>query len=72
MGILLENKVPQKSEFLENFFSKSWSPNTITSKDLFSERFNQFSILKNYFENQNFEMFEEVGHNSGMSDSDII
>ena len=36
------------------------------------ERFDQFSTLKNDFENQNFEMFEEVVHNFGKSDGDII
>jgi hypothetical protein len=36
------------------------------------ERFNQFSTLKNDFENQNFEMFEEVVHTFGKSDGDII
>ena len=36
------------------------------------ERFNQISTLKNYFENQNFEMFEEVFHNFGKSDGGII
>ena len=32
----------------------------------------QFSTLKNEYENQNFEMFEEVIHNFVKSDSDII
>ena len=36
------------------------------------ERFGQFSMLKNDFEIQNFEMFEEVVYNIGNSDSDII
>ena len=35
------------------------------------ERFDQFSTLKNDFENQNFEMLEEVVHNFGKSDGDI-
>ena len=35
------------------------------------EKFDQFSTLKNDFENQNFEMFEKVVHNFGTSDSDI-
>ena len=30
------------------------------------------STLKNDFESQNFEMFEEVVHNFGKSDGDII
>ena len=36
------------------------------------ENFCQFSKLKNDFENQKFEMFEEVVHNFGKSESDII
>ena len=36
------------------------------------ERFDQFSTLTNDFEDQNFELFEEVDHNFGKSDSDII
>ena len=36
------------------------------------ERFDQFSTLKIDFENQNFEMFDEVVHNFGKSDGDII
>ena len=36
------------------------------------ERIGQFSTLKNYFENQNFEIFEEVVHNFGKSDDDMI
>ena len=33
--------------------------------------FDQFSTMKNNFENQNFDMFEEVAHNFGKPDSDI-
>ena len=36
------------------------------------ERFDQFFTLKNDFENQNFEMFDEVVHNFGKSAGDII
>ena len=36
------------------------------------ERFNQFSKLKNDFENKNFEIFEEFVHNFGKSDGEII
>ena len=36
------------------------------------ERLDQFSTLKNYFEDQNFEMFEEVVDNFGKPDDDII
>ena len=43
-----------------------------SSKKFFLARFNQFSTLKNDFENQNFEMFKEVVHNFGKSDGDII
>ena len=45
----------------------SVSPIFIKEKKL--ERFNQFSTLKSDFENQNFEMFEEVVENFGKSDS---
>ena len=51
---------------------KSWSPGPIFFTELFFERFNQFSTLKNDFENQNFEMFKETVHNFGKSDGDII
>ena len=40
--------------------------------EFFLERFNQFSTQKIDFEDQNFEMFEEVVHISGKSDSNII
>ena len=70
LGLFLENKV------LKNFkkkFNKSWSPSSIFFKDsFFLERFDQFLTLKNVFENPNFEIFEEVFHNFGKSDGDII
>ena len=40
--------------------------------EFYLERFNQFSTQKNDFEDQNFEMSEEVVLNSSKSDSDII
>ena len=36
-----------------------------SSENFFLERFNQFSMWKSDFENQNFEMFEEVVHKFG-------
>ena len=36
------------------------------------ERFDQFSTLKNDFENQIITIFEEVVHKFGKSDGDII
>ena len=36
------------------------------------ERFGQFLMLKNDFENQNFDVFKKVVHNFGKSDDDII
>ena len=45
------------------FLSKSWSSSPIYITIIFLERFDKFSTLKNDFENQNFEMFEEVDHN---------
>ena len=41
-------------------------------KEIFLERFNQFSMLKNDFENKNFEMFKEVVHKLGKFDVDMI
>ena len=43
-----------------------------STQNFFLERFNQFSTLKNDFESQNFEMFDEVSHNFGMSDDGMI
>ena len=39
---------------------------------IFFEWLNQFSTMKNDFENQNFEMFKETVDNFGKSDSDIL
>ena len=39
---------------------------------LFSERFHQFLTQKNDFESTNLEIFEEVVHNFGKSDDDMI
>ena len=36
------------------------------------KRLDQFSTLKNYFENQNFEVFDEVIDDFGRSDDDMI
>ena len=36
------------------------------------ERLNQFLMLKNYFETQNFEIFAKVVHNFVKSDDDIF
>ena len=57
LAIFLENKVFRKSTF---------------SKKRELERFDQFSTLKNDFENQNFDMFEKVVHNFGKSAGDSI
>ena len=37
-----------------------------------SKRFGWFLMLKNDFESTNFANFEEVAHNFGMSDDDMI
>jgi hypothetical protein len=72
LGTFLENQEFSKLKFSNSFFIKSWFPSPIFFKEKKWERFDQFSALKNYFENQNFEMFEEVVHNFGKSDGDII
>ena len=51
---------------------KNWSPNAnFFLKEFFLKGFDQFSTMKNNFENQNFDMFEEVAYNFGKPDSDI-
>ena len=51
---------------------KNWSPSpNFFWKNFFLKGFDQFSTMKNNFENQNFDMFEEVAHNFGKPDSDI-
>ena len=47
--------------------TKAMTKNKIQNRSL-----NQFSTLKSDFENQNFEMFEEIVHNFGKYDGDII
>ena len=67
---------------ISNSLHRTWRPKTLSGlfklyfngkmNIFFLERFDQFSTLKNDFENQSFEMFEEVVHNSGKSDEDMI
>ena len=64
---ILEIKVSDKSKFPKNIYNKSWSPGPI-----FFTFFFEFLTLKNDFENQNFEMFEEFVNNFGKTDGDII
>ena len=72
MGTFLENKVSWKSKISKTFFDKSWSPSRIFFIESFLERFDQFLTQKNDFESTNFDMFEEVVHNFGKSDDDMI
>ena len=58
--------------FRKQSISKSWLPSPIFFKEKKLERFNQSSTPKNDVENKNFEIFEEVPHNFGKSDVDII
>jgi hypothetical protein len=43
----------------------------INSPNFFLKGFDEFSKMKNDFENLNFDMFEEVALNFGKHDSDI-
>ena len=47
-----------------------FSPNFFL-KEFFLKGFDEFSKMKNDFENLNFDMFEEVALNFGKHDSDI-
>ena len=51
---------------------ESWSPSHIFFTEKKSESFGWFLITKNDFESTNFENFEEVVHNFGRSDNDMI
>ena len=67
-----EEYLTRRPTFIKKCFWKFWFLKYFKTKKFILERFVQFSTLKNDFENQNFEMFEEVVHNFGKSDSDII
>ena len=69
---LLNCKVLSKSKFSKEIINKSYLVSNILHNRKNLERLDQFSTLKNDFESQNFEMFEEVDHNFGKFDSDII
>ena len=64
LGTFLENEVFWKQNFEKKIFIKV-SLLVQCQWKLFSERFYKFLTLKNYLENQKFEMFEEVVHNFG-------
>ena len=74
LGTFLENKVCiSKIKVFKNIYLlKVGLLIQYSSKHFFIlERFDQFSTLK-MTENQNFDMFEEVVHNFGKSEGDII
>ena len=56
----------KKSKFSDNFNNKVGI--VILHRKCFLERFDQFSMLKNDFENQNFAILKEVVHKFGKSD----
>ena len=62
----------KNQNFQKLFYIKSWSPSPIFFKEIFLGKIRPIFNTKNDFENQNFEMFEEVVHNFGKSDPDII
>ena len=64
----------RKQSTLKNFINKSWSPSQkfFTEKEKKSERFGWFLMPKNAFGSTNFANFEEVVHNFGRSDDEMI
>ena len=66
MYMYFENQTFQKKNLKWVFKSNIFDRNS------FLERFYQFSTLQNGIENQKFEVFKEVVHNFGKSDSDIM
>ena len=65
-------KYLKNQNFQKHFLIKVGLLVKYSSQKLFLERFNQFLTQKNDFENTNFEMFEEVVHNFGKFDDDMI
>ena len=67
-----------KIQYLKNqnyqkvFFNKVRSLSKIFFIDFFSKRFYQFLTQTNDFESKDFEILEEVVHNFGKSDDDMI
>ena len=73
LGTILEIKYLKNQKFQKKKINRSWSPSRIFFIEFFFlERFNQFLTQKNDFESTNFEMFQEVDHNFGKSDDDMI
>ena len=56
----------------KHFIYKSWFPNQIFFTEKNYGRFGVFLMSKNDFESTNFANFEEVVHNFGGSDDDMI
>ena len=67
LGTFFENNVHQKISFIKVDLLVKYS-----SQKKNSERFGWFLMPKNYFESTNFANFEEVVHNFGRSDDDMI
>ena len=63
-----KNQSVEKVSLIKKLASKS---NTLLIKKNLT-RFGQFLTLKNDFVNQNLDIFEEVVHNFGKSDNDMI
>ena len=72
LSTFLGNKVPKNSKIHNIFLIKVGLLVKYSSKNFFLEIFDHFLTLKNDFENQNFEMFEEVVHNFGKFGGEII
>ena len=63
-----KTKVLKKSKFSKRFINVSWSPNQIFFTNFFFWKVS----MKNDFETQNFEIFDEVVHNFGKPDKVIM
>ena len=67
MGTFSEKKYVKKKLLMKVGLLVQYS-----SQNFLKDSTNFQHWIKNDFENQNFELFEEVLHNFGMSDGDII
>ena len=72
-GFTLPRKTTLKIKMFKKFhYKKLASKSSILHRKINSERFHLFLMLKNDFESTNFVIFEEVVHNFGRSEGDMI
>ena len=61
-----------KVHIFQEKLNKTWFPSLTFLKGKKEKIFDQFSKLKNGFENQDFDIFEVIIHDFGNSDDDML